>query len=238
MLCDVRATQDGTLVCFHDSDLGAELSRNMVLHTDGSTLSNEEKAQTIASMTITQLDEYDFGIYKGNTYAGTKILRLDDFLKWCSLTNCYPMLETKIELTQTQIQQVAGMCKKYQLMKRIIIADGYEIPADRKQWWITNFPECISVIRGGSSMYSNCLNDAQTFVSAGIETYISFVSTSDITDARCAEMAAAGVGVEYSEVDSLSQMDAFWSNGFANKVRMIVSSYINIQEFINEKIGI
>lgn len=238
MLCDVRATQDGTLVCFHDSDLGAELSRNMVRHTDGSTLSNEEKAQTIVSMTITQLDEYDFGIYKGNQYAGTKILRLDDFLKWCSMANCYPMLETKIELTQTQIQQIAGMCKKYQLMKRIIVADGYGIPADRKQWWVTNFPECISVIRGGSSMYSNCINDAQTFVSAGIETYISFTSTTDITDARCAEMAVAGVGVEYSEVESLSQMDTFWSNGFASKVRMIVSSYINIQEYINEKIGI
>ena len=239
MLCDMRVTQDGTIVCYHDADLGAELSRNMVRHTDGTTLTAEEKAQTIASLTITELDtDYDFGVYKGSEYAGTKILRLDDFLKWCSLTNCYPMLETKVQFTQSQIQQIAGMCKKYQLMKRVIVADGYDDLDTTISWWIANFPDCVSVVRGGTAYYSARLENAKAFANAGIETYISFTTTASMTDERLSEMYGFGIGAEFSEIESASAMSDFYDAGFVGKVRMIVSSYINIQDWILKKIGV
>ena len=238
MLCDVRLTADGKFVCFHDDDLGYSLSTNIVKHADGTDLSTAEKQQTIASLTLAELDVYDFGIYKGNEYAGTKILRLDDFLQWCAFTNCYPMLETKVTFTEAQIQEIAGMCKKYQLMERVIIADGYTSLPTTKSWWIANFPKCICVVRGAQSDFANRLLDAITFVNAGIETYMYFTDTTLFSDEYLNQMYNNGIGVGYSEIETETAMLNFYNSGYVGKTRLIASSYLNIQQWLLKKINV
>lgn len=236
MLVDLRVTADNKIVCFHDADLGSESGRNIVRHADGTDLSAAEKAQTIASLTLSQLNEYDYGIYKGSAYAGTKILQLDDFLEWCSFTNCYPFFETKIQMTQSLIHEVSLKCKRYQLQRRCIVGDGYDYLASVVQYWISELPECIAVVRGGTSMYSTCLQNARAFATAGIETYISFSGAMGlISEEHVTEMAGYNIGVEYSYIEDETAMESFYNSEYFDRVHFIVCSSFNIQKWILDK---
>ena len=234
MLVDIRITADGHIVCFHDDDLGYALKRNMVRHLDGSILSTDEKQKSIASLTLAELNNYDFGIYKDPKYVGTKILLLEDFLRWCSLTNCIPMLETKSLLSEDEIKQISAMCRKYSLDKRVIVADGYNYLDETISLWIENLPYCTAIVRGGSSNYSARLNNAITFTKAGINAYISFTSIETLTEKNFDEMNALSIGASYSEITSESQMELFFDKGLLYRIPMIVSSYIRIHEWIEE----
>lgn len=77
---DIRATSDGVLVCLHD---------NTVDRTSNGT-------GAIASMTLAQAQELDFGSYKSTIYAGEKILTAEDFLKLCKNIGLHPYLEMKL----------------------------------------------------------------------------------------------------------------------------------------------
>ena len=59
-----------------------------------------------------------------------------------------------------------------------------------------------------------------------------------MTDERLTEMYGYGIGAEYSEIKSASDMSDFYDGGFVGKVRMIVSSYINVQNWILKKLSI
>lgn len=85
---DVRYTSDGVPVLIHDGTIN-RTARN----ADGSVISTEIN---IADITYEQALTYDFGIYKGQQYAGTKIPTLAEFLAWCKMTGEIPVLEQKI----------------------------------------------------------------------------------------------------------------------------------------------
>lgn len=61
---DIRRTKDGILVLFHDDTL--------------ERVAGVGKA--VEELTYKELMEYDLGIWKGEQYRGTRIVRLDDFL--------------------------------------------------------------------------------------------------------------------------------------------------------------
>lgn len=84
---DVRLTSDGVFVCLHDATIN-RTARN----SDGTTIGT-----TIAIADITYEDalEYDFGIWKGNTYAGTKLPTLAEVLSLCRALNMKITLEIK-----------------------------------------------------------------------------------------------------------------------------------------------
>jgi len=73
MECDSRITKDGVFVLLHDATIN-RTGRN----ADGSVI-----AQTlnVSDLTYEQLLEYDFGIWKGAKYAGTKIPKTEEALK-------------------------------------------------------------------------------------------------------------------------------------------------------------
>ena len=87
MLADVRWTSDGVPVALHDVNINS-VARNL----DGTEIST---TINIDSISLAEADGYDFGIIRGPRYAGTKIMRIDDFLEWCALHDCKPFLEIK-----------------------------------------------------------------------------------------------------------------------------------------------
>lgn len=73
MECDSRITKDGVFVLLHDATIN-RTGRN----ADGSVIS---ETINVADLTYAELQEYDFGIWKGDKYAGTKIPKTEDALK-------------------------------------------------------------------------------------------------------------------------------------------------------------
>jgi glycerophosphoryl diester phosphodiesterase len=111
----VRFTSDGVPVLLHDASINA-----VVRNTDGTVISS---TVNIADITLAQSDTYDWGIYYGTQFAGTKTPTLDKFLKVCAYKGIYPTLEIKpATITQSQAQMIADMVIKYGLTKATTIS--------------------------------------------------------------------------------------------------------------------
>lgn len=107
---DVSLTSDGVAVLLHDATIN-RTARN----ADGSSISS---TVNISDITYAQALEYDFGIYKGTAYAGTKIPTLAEFFKLCKRMNLRPYVELKntATYTQEQITSFVSLAKSYGML--------------------------------------------------------------------------------------------------------------------------
>ena len=100
---DVQFTSDGVAVLIHDTTIN-RTARN----ADGSSVGTQEIY--VSQKTYAELLEYDFGIWKGQEWAGTKIPKFDDFIKLCKNINLKPYIELKAG-TEAQIQGLIDTVK-------------------------------------------------------------------------------------------------------------------------------
>ena len=98
----------GVPVLLHDASIN-RTARN----ADGSAISG---TVNIADITYAEALGYDFGIYKGAAYAGTKIPTFDEFIKTCKRLGLHPYIELKNEKTYSQ--------DEIDLILSIIVANG------------------------------------------------------------------------------------------------------------------
>ena len=103
---DVLFTSDNVPVLLHDTTIN-RTARN----ADGTQLSN---TIYIKDITLSQALEYDFGVWKGNQYAGTKIPTLAEFLKLCKDINLHPYIEIKNDgnYTDAQLQSIVSLVEE------------------------------------------------------------------------------------------------------------------------------
>lgn len=101
---DIAKTSDGVLVLLHDSTIN-RTARN----EDGSVIEN---TIAISDITYDQALDYDFGIWKGTQYAGTKIPTLDEFLKLCRKLSLYPYLDLGSSTDIETIDAVVASVKR------------------------------------------------------------------------------------------------------------------------------
>ena len=97
---DIHFTSDGVPVVIHDPTIN-RTARN----ADGTEL---DSTINIRDITLEQALTYDFGIWKGQAYAGTKIPTLEEFLTFCRSVGVHPYLELKAG-TEEQIHQIVDM---------------------------------------------------------------------------------------------------------------------------------
>lgn len=107
---DVRWTSDGVAVCLHDESIN-RTARN----SDGTQLSS---TVNIADITYEQALTYDFGIFKGSSYAGTKIPTLDQYLSLCRNLGLYPYIELKTG-TQAQVEGIVDAVNAHGLRGKV-----------------------------------------------------------------------------------------------------------------------
>ena len=108
---DIRLTSDGVWVLLHDSSIN-RTARN----ADGTTLSN---TVYIADITYQQALEYDFGIYAGQQFAGTKIPTLEEFLNYCNKARLYAVIEVKESTwSQAQMDTAWALVEKYRMQNK------------------------------------------------------------------------------------------------------------------------
>ncbi len=229
MLCDVRVTSDGEFVCWHNNDLS-----NIARHTDGTELTSTEKAQLISNLTLAELDAYDYGIYRGSEYAGTKILRLEEFLKWCSMLNCWAFLEMKIDASESQISVIADLVKSYKLGDRTLVAEPYTTA--NTEHWIAALPNCSFVVIGAVSNPTSAYNKALQAVAGGLTAYISWTSPEELTDEYYKNCIAHNIAFWYTEITSVSTFDTFYESGYFDKYKLVSSSWVNICQRLYNKV--
>ena len=110
---DIRKTSDGEWVLLHDSTIN-RTARN----SDGTTISS---TISIADITLAQAQTYDFGIYAGSEFAGTKIPTLEDFLKYCYVSELGAVIEVKATPTSEEAVDIADLILKYKMDKRVYL---------------------------------------------------------------------------------------------------------------------
>lgn len=242
MLADVRVTSDGKFVLWHDETLN-----NYVRHTDGTALTTEEKAMTIAGSTLSELNTFDYGIYRGSEYAGMKIPMLENFVKWCSLANCIPMLEIKVQLTEANCIVIANMCKQYGLGDRVIIDEYYSYLQNTVDYWKANLPKCTiciiawnNVSTAQSFITNNLLNtDIGVLLTISGTSQLSLISTNDDIDYnKVRTVTNIGAKLTYTEVNNSSAMNTLYEAGYIDIFNYIASSYININRWLQDKLNL
>lgn len=103
LLCDIRITADGYMVCCHDDDI----SKVKAFSPEGKLLSTK-----ISETKLNELLTYDFGRHK-NIY-GLKILRIEEFLKFCATyPDITPCLELKVPLDCVNQSYLVSIITKF-----------------------------------------------------------------------------------------------------------------------------
>lgn len=236
MLADVRLTADAdnVFVCLHDANL-----QNYVKHADGSALSSAEKAQLVADLTLEELNVYDWGITAGAIYAGTKVLTVNEFLRFCSYTGCIAVLEIKIGFDQTKVQALAKLVAKHCMLDRVVIFDDVYDYNTNKAYFKAAFPNAEVVLNNITT--DNAYNTAKAIAEdLGAECIPVSLSTAFgyMTDEKLAEWAALGGMCYYTEVTSVSDLETLNTAGHIDCCRFIASSYVNVNEWLMKQFGL
>ena len=101
---DVRFTFDGVPVLLHDSTIN-RTARN----TDGTAI---DKTVNIREITYEEALKYDFGIWKGNQFSGTRIAGFNDFILLCKRLKMHPFIEL-MEGSREEISFLVETVKQY-----------------------------------------------------------------------------------------------------------------------------
>lgn len=127
LLCDLCFTKDSVPVCFHD-----EYINRIARDENGQELENDIK---IADLTYEEILKYDFGIYKGEQYKGTRILKLEEMLRLAQRLNTELYIEIKSG-TKSEIGKAVNLSKQF----------GLKI-----SWAGTTYEECLAVVEADNT---------------------------------------------------------------------------------------
>lgn len=110
---DVLFTFDNIPVLLHDGTIN-RTARNY----DGTTLTSDI---AIRNITYQQALTYDFGIWKGEKYKGTKIPTFDEFMSFCKSHSLKPFIELKDEIvyTESMVRSIINIVKKYGMIDNV-----------------------------------------------------------------------------------------------------------------------
>lgn len=117
---DLAFTSDNVAVLSHDPTIN-RTGRN----SDGSVISS---TININDITYAQALEYDFGIWKGEQYAGTRIMTVEELLIFCRANDMYPYIEIKsnVGFSTENCAAVIDIIKKYGMVDSCaFISFGY-----------------------------------------------------------------------------------------------------------------
>ena len=103
---DISFTSDDIPVLLHDNTIN-RTARNL----DGTEISS---TIGIGSITYSQALNYDFGIWKSEAYAGTKIPKFEDFIKYCKYAGLKAYCEIKSsDITEARVVSCLDIVTKY-----------------------------------------------------------------------------------------------------------------------------
>ena len=112
ILCDLRSTSDSVAICLYDATIN-RTAKNI----DGSNIPN---TINILDITYNEANNYDYGLYKGTQYKGTKLLTFERIVKFAKMQGVTLHIETKCGTSETEltmIENAVRTVKKYNMSK-------------------------------------------------------------------------------------------------------------------------
>lgn len=109
--CDVHFTKDNIAILHHDNSIN-RIARNQ----DGTQIS---ETVNIAEKTLTELDAYDYGIYKSEIFKYNILLPFTDFVKFGRKTGAKLHVELKNHYTDEQCQILLDTVGTYRMASNI-----------------------------------------------------------------------------------------------------------------------
>lgn len=155
MECDVRLTADNVPVVIHDSSIN-RTARNL----DGTAISGTVE---VANLILPKLrNDYDFGIWFSNEYAGTKIPTFEELIMWCKSKDCY----LHIDLLGGAITTT----KQLQILYDIVVSHNMQ---DNVLWEV-NAKSFIDWLQAKDSKTDIIYNPQEFISTANIDTIVSY----------------------------------------------------------------
>lgn len=115
MECDVRLTADNVPVVIHDYSINRTAS-----NLDGTTIS---ETVTVANLILPKLrNDYDFGSWFSDEYAGTKIPTFEELIMWCKSKDCYLHIDLLggAITTTTQLQILYDIVLSHNMQDKVL----------------------------------------------------------------------------------------------------------------------
>lgn len=191
---DVRFTSDGVPVLLHDQTIN-RTARN----SDGSAISGDID---INSITYEQALTYDFGIYMGEQYAGTKIPTLTEFITLCKRLSLDMYIEIKDE-TGDRVKQVVDLIKRRGMIEHASFT-AFSYSALQKAT-AAHATARIGLI--GSEINSSVIGTLDT-LSNGENNVFYTCNSNNITASGCDLICEAGYPLEAYTPNYLSDIEA------------------------------
>ena len=109
--CDVRWTSDNMPVLLHDATIN-----RTAREVDGSEIAETTNIKDIPyDIALT----YDFGIYRGEEFAGTKIPTFEEFIALCRNIQLHPYIEIEDEIFAWQAKILMDIVRKYGMEEHV-----------------------------------------------------------------------------------------------------------------------
>ena len=193
--CDVRFTSDNVPVLCHDASIN-RTARN----ADGTEI---DTTVNIASSTYNDLLQYDFGIWKGAQFAGTKIPTLEEFIVLCRNLDLHAYIELKGNWDSTLAGIAYNIVKKYNMQSRVS--------------WISTAVSYLKLMRNRDNrarlgyvvndIDATIISDLSNLILTENHVFIDCIYTA-LTDAKIDLAIAAGLPVETYTINSAATMKA------------------------------
>lgn len=215
---DVRLTSDNVWVCCHNATINAT-ARN----SDGSELATDVY---VANSTYTDLLQYDFGIYAGSQYAGTKIPTVEEALTFLKSVGsmAYIDIMTYPEATEEQVQNLMDI-----VINCGMIGNSYFLASGANggmnySYWITNYKKNANIVFTGTA--GRYIQDA--IVSLTGQNAVCLDMRCDLADStQIGNAKTYGIPVEVYDVSTTAEMDAL--DGYITGVssdNIVASEYL------------
>jgi len=192
---DLRTTADNVVVCLHDETIN-RTARN----ADGTELEN---TINISNITYEEALTYDFGIYKGEKFAGIKIPTFTEFLVLCKNICLHPYIELKLGDSQAEIENLID----------IVLANGMS----GKVTWISFVKDYLNAIKNYDHkarigyLISTDITDANITIATSLQTDENevFIDAyySNITDEGVNKCIAAKIPLEVWGINDSASID-------------------------------
>lgn len=181
-----KVTSDGVYVCFHDDGSIQAQARN----DDGTVIANEYQNRPISDFTYSELLQFDFGIFRGKPFAGSRIPLLSEFFKICARTGMHPMLSVHPTL-EGHWSNIKAMAKQYGVLNNLNIkAPGENIAIPMAT--LGDEIESYTIDDSSGISYINYFNSIKTTYGITKAKCVIEYKYSVLTDALITEVLNAG----------------------------------------------
>lgn len=208
MVVDLRFTKDNVPVCLHD-DLVA-----YARYKDGDIPGSRP---SVSKSTLSQLNNYDYGIKWGNQYKGTKVLTLEQMAAWIakhSDTELY--IEVKVNsMNAAQIKKTAAILNKYKVMGNSSMVFGVSSASDTRAQRVHNAAPSLRIGFTTSAVNDVAVSQIKKAKGAGNEVFLWCWDKTGLTADKVKTLRGLDVQYECGTFSTLDQIMKYYAKGRA-----------------------